>query len=98
MFGRRATLPVDINLHEVSVGEKYQQYHEAEDPNISMLENDRKDLLEQAKKNIVEAQEKPKEQYDRKHAKPEYFQVDQLVLRKDLRGRKLQEGNSESAI
>ena len=44
MFGRRATLPVDINLNDESASEKYQQYNDLEDPDISTLERDRQAL------------------------------------------------------
>ena len=62
----------------------------------TIMIGDRQRILEEAKKNIIEAQAKQKEQYDRKHAQPEYYQVDQQVLkkyftRKKTRGGKLKE-------
>ncbi len=44
--------------------------------------------LEQAKQNILEAQQKQKDNYVRKHAKPELLQVDQLALKKDFTRKK----------
>lgn len=46
-FGHRATLPVDINFHDESASEKYRNYNELEDPDISTALDDWQNLLEQ---------------------------------------------------
>ena len=92
MFGRRATLPVDINFCEHSPAEKYQEYCALDDPELSTVFDDKQQILEQAKTNILQAQAKQKAQFDRKHAKPQYFQKDQQVLKKDFTRKKTRGG------
>ena len=48
--------------------------------------------IEEAKENILSAQEKQKEVYDRKHANPEKYQVDSLVLKKNFLRKKKKGG------
>ena len=45
-------------------------------------------LLEEAKKNILCAQEKQKRDYNRRHAKPHLFTSGQLVVKKDFKRKK----------
>ena len=60
MFGRRATLPVDIDFLDDSVSERCVNYHDLPDPDVSALMSKRQGVLEQAKKNIAESQKKQK--------------------------------------
>ena len=92
MFGRRATLPVDINFCERLPAEKYQQYCALDDPDLSAVFENQQQILEEAKKKILQAQAKQKKQFDRKHAKPQYFQKDQQVLKKDFTRKKTRGG------
>ena len=92
MFGRRANLSVDINLCDKSPSEKCKTYYELEEQDTSAHLCDRQNILEQAKKNIIEAQAKQKEHYDRKHSNPDHFQVDQQVLRKDFTRKRIRGG------
>ena len=92
MFGRRATLPIDINFCEDSPTEKHQHYYAFDDPDISTLSTARQQVLEQAKTNILQAQAKQKEQFDKKHANPQCFQIDQQVLKKDFTRKKTRGG------
>ncbi len=84
MFSRKGVLPVDmINVPNCS-DELQLSYSE----DISFFQSEhaehRRLQLEAVKKNILKAQAKQKEQYDRKHHKPEVFQVGSIVLKKDF--------------
>ena len=84
MFSRKATLPVDIEFQNASPEELCKKYHSLDDPNVSSVMKEHVQRLEAAKWNILMAQQKQKSYYDKKHAKPENFQVNQLVLKKDF--------------
>jgi len=49
---------------------------------------EKRERLESVKANIVTAQKRQKEQYDRKHFNPEVFAVGALVLKKDFTHKK----------
>ena len=85
MFGRTATLPVDLDVRPAHPEQDVYQYCNMQEPNQTQLEEKRAQRLEEARANILAAQVKQKEQYDRKHAKPELFPKGQLVLKKDFR-------------
>ena len=96
MFGRRATLPIDIELRKAGPEEMLRKHlddvpvNELDD--FTRLQNERQKRLEEAKANILAAQEKQKDHYDRKHACPECYQVDALVLKKDFLRKKRKGG------
>ena len=93
MFGRRAVLPIDVELQDNSASDKCRNFFDLDDPDVSLLLSERQHLMEDAKRNIIMAQEKQKEQYDKKHsAAPGLFSVDQLVLKKDFNRRKTKGG------
>ena len=50
------------------------------------------EMLEEARSNILYAQQKQKEAYDRKHFVPECFKVGSVVLKKDFNRRKRKGG------
>ena len=52
--------------------------------------------LEEAKQNIMEAQKRQKEAFDKKHANPERYRVGQLVLKKDHTRKKRKGGKLET--
>ena len=56
------------------------------------MQAERQKLLEEAKANVVAAQKKQKELYDRKHGKHDGFKVGDLVLRENLRRKKTKGG------
>ena len=85
MFGRCATLPVDLDVRPSPPEEEVDRFNNMQEPDLIHLGEEGAERLEEAKANIVAAQEKQKTQYDRRHAKPELFQKGQLVLRKDFR-------------
>jgi hypothetical protein len=52
--------------------------------------------LEQAKANIIVAQERQKKAYDQKHSNPHVFRVGALVLKKDFTRKKRKGGKLDS--
>ena len=92
MFGRQAVLPVDISkpLNEQP------EMKEFDDNQIDLVMEERRERLEIVKENIVNAQRKQKEQYDRKHSKPEVFSIGALVWKKDFTRKKRAGGKLES--
>ena len=95
MFNRQATLPIDIEFRKALPEEVSREYHNLEEPDMAKLEEERARRLEEAKRNILEAQQKQKEVYDRKHAKPECYKIGQLVLKKDFTRKKRKGGKLE---
>ena len=92
MFNRRAAIPIDIELRKEMSKDLATGYIELPEPDPAVVEEKRKKRLEEAKENILHAQKKQKEQYDKKHAKPHLFQPGQLVLKKDFTRRKRKGG------
>ena len=85
MFGRKALLPIDVDIDDRNPDEVLQQECTDRSPaTVEQLISHRQYLLEAAKANIQKAQEKQKEQYDRKHANPNGFAIGGMVLRKDF--------------
>ena len=95
MFNRQATLPIDIEFRKALPEEVSREYHNLEEPDMAKLEEERARRLEEAKRNILEAQQKQKEMYDRKRAKPECYKIGQLVLKKDFTRKKRKGGKLE---
>ena len=96
MFGRCATLPVDLEVQPALPEEEVDNFCNMHELNLTHLREERAQRLEEAKANIVAAQVKQKAQYDRKHAKAELFQKGQLVLRKDCRWKKKKGGKLDA--
>ena len=96
MFNRRATLPIDIELRKHSSDSVVEAFLDLPEPDSSMMASARLQILEEAKQNILQAQQKQKELYDRKHAKPELFAKGQLVLKKDFTRKKRKGGKLDS--
>ena len=92
MFGRKATLPIDVELQKASPEEVCQKFYTLDEPNTSAILSEHAQRLETAKQNILVAQLKQKENYDQKHAKPERFQINQVVLKKDFTCKKTKGG------
>ena len=97
MFGRKAVIPIDLdNANEHAPPDAEEIIGHGCDPEIieTIQENTRK-RLEKAKENIVRAQQKQKEVYDRKHHQPDAYALGALVLKKTLQERN---GREESWI
>lgn len=88
MFGRKATLPIDINIQKNSKdlikGVNFEDIEE--------LNKERERRLQKAKANIVDAQRKQKKHYDTKRAKPLCYKTGALVLVKDFTRKKRKGG------
>uniref|UniRef100_A0A1X7U111 Integrase catalytic domain-containing protein n=1 Tax=Amphimedon queenslandica TaxID=400682 RepID=A0A1X7U111_AMPQE len=93
MFGCKATLPIDLDMkkdtnNEETENQDNQDLQETEEELTPMdadrLTEKRKELIEEGKLNIKEAQKKQKEVYDQKHARPEGFQIGMKVLKEDF--------------
>ena len=92
MFGRRAVLPIDIDICQDS-GVKSLSYVKnepeyAEDSQDTVLKSNIA-ILEEAKLNILQAQKKQKEHYDKKHANPLSYSISTKVIWRNQRTRKL---------
>eukprot|EP00731_Ephydatia_muelleri_P039124 Em1130g1a len=92
MFGRQAILPVDIDLQKESGDELHHKYQMLNDPDIVAVQHKHQVILEDAKKHILDAQKKQKQKYDSKCAKPNCFQVGELVMKKNFRRKKMKGG------
>ena len=78
MFARKPILPIDLLYSDANMEAK--QFDEVE-----VFLDHHKQILEAVKSNICIAQQRQKEQYDRKRSCPELFQVGSVVLKKDFR-------------
>ena len=86
MFGRSAVLPIDLKLSsDVATSLKTDQNA---DEMIEENQIHREKMMEKVKANIVAAQARQKEQYDKKHHDPEIFAEGALVLKKDMTRKK----------
>lgn len=84
MFGRKAILPIDIEVDDKQPENILAKFSEGDDfEAIQTILNNRSENNKKAKENIKRAQEKQKQIYDRKHAKPGAFTVGEKVLIKD---------------
>lgn len=85
MFGRKAVLPVDV-AGKVGIPDP------PDDADYECMMDANVKRLELVKKNILAAQQKQKQIYDRKHSIPETFAVGSTVLRKDFTRKKRKGG------
>lgn len=86
MFGRLAVLPIDLKLtSDVATLPNADQ-----NADQLMEENqiNRERMMEKVKANIIAAQARQKEQYDKKHHNPDIFTKGALVLKKDMKRKK----------
>ena len=88
MFGRKARLPIDIDVEASSASEVLECTASEYQDSVEILTMKRRKVLEEVKLNIATAQEKQKKQYDKKHAVPSAFRVGVRVLRKDFTRKK----------
>ena len=86
MFGRKAILPIDINIDEK---EPDMMLMNQEEPAIAevvdVMSEQRLKILESVKQSIQQAQIKQKHAYDKKHASKHSFEVGEMVIKKDFR-------------
>ena len=102
MFGCRGTLPINIELRKAGPEEMLRKHLDAipanEPDDFTRLQKEQQKRLEEAKANILAAQEKKKDQYDRKCACLECYQVDALVLKKDFLRKKRKGGKLDHIV
>ena len=99
MFGRKPTMPIDIDMATNPPEDRLQNCIEAGELSASQVEamaSQRQEVLQQVKANIKQAQEKQKEYYDRKHANPAAYKVGAKVLKKDFRRKKRKGGKMDT--
>ena len=98
MFGRRAVLPIELDKDTADKnGVDVETIMGARDDDAVQESLDaRQKQLEEAKTNIVAAQKKQKEIYDRKHHHPEVFSVGAVVLKKDFLRKKRKGGKLDA--
>ncbi|KAL5494269.1 hypothetical protein EMCRGX_G015566 [Ephydatia muelleri] len=70
MFGRRARLPIDVELEHQDSEDLFKAYKDLEDRPYAAAFDEHAHILEEAKGNIIAAQLRQKKAYDRKHCKP----------------------------
>ena len=89
MFGRCATLPIDLDVRAVLPAEEATNFLAMQEPDQKQYTEKRAEWLEEAKMIFfVAAQAKQKAAYDKRNAKPHLFQKGQLVLKKDFTQKK----------
>ncbi|KAL5491524.1 hypothetical protein EMCRGX_G016826 [Ephydatia muelleri] len=93
MFGRKAILPLDLDagVHQGPCNEAEVTIC-SQETEIQQKESQHKALLEEVQKNIISAQKKQKEQYDKKHSKAVFYSAGTHVLKKDFRKKKRKGG------
>lgn len=97
MFGRKAVLPIDIDVLGKEAEEKVRSCLEELSTSAAMrLTERRRHLLEQAKINILKAQEKQKRDYDLRRANPKAYEIGSKVLKKDFLRRKRAGGKMDA--
>ena len=96
MFGRRAVLPIDLEVDDRDPDDILQQQHTYQVTDLEQITSHRQELLEAAQANIKRAQDKQKDQYNKKHASPNAFVVGEKVLKKDFRRKKRAGGKMDT--
>ena len=100
MFGRKAVLPIDLDIDKCDPSDilrhqlEYNPEGSISSTAVERMMQHRQQLLEAAKANIKKQQERQKELYDRKHARPNAFAVRERVLRKDFTRKKRRDGKT----
>jgi hypothetical protein len=96
MFGRKAILPIDINVDENEPSQLINQSSDVTTTSvIQTITEQRLERIQLARDNIRVAQERQKELYDRKHAHPCAFTVGDKVLMKDITRKKRKGGKMD---
>ena len=100
MFGRKATLPVDLELRKKTSEEVLEDcFNHREDDCSDWMrreEENRRQRLELVKANIEAAQRKQKRHYDLKRAVKQQYRVGELVLLKDHTRKKRKGGKLDA--
>ena len=95
MFGRRAVLPIDVRSAAIEAVDNV--FTAVDEEMVKKMAEAQKTTLETAKMNIVTAQDKQKQTYDRKHCTSfEIYSVGSAVLKKDFTRKKRKGGKLDS--
>ena len=89
MFGCKAILPLDLDagVHQGPCNEAEVTIC-SQETEIQQKESQHEGILEEVKKNIISAQKKQKEQYDKKHSKAVFYSVCTQILKKEKKKRR----------
>ena len=83
MFGRKAVLPVEIDMEKKDGDYQIEPLStELSSSALEAITNRRQQLLGEAKENILKAQKRQKEDYDKRKANPSAYAVGSRVLKK----------------
>ena len=96
MFGRKATLPIDNDVERNDPDALVDLNAFLLTSALSSLTAHRQQLLEKAKENILKAQERQKNDYDRRRANPKVYTVGSKVLKKDFLRKKRKGGKMDA--
>ncbi|XP_065899898.1 uncharacterized protein [Dysidea avara] len=93
MFARKPVLPVDINTEKKDPDVLLTDFCKAEDPSLlNELHHAKQATLNAAKANILKAQQRQKEQYDKRNYKPGAYAVGAKMLIRDNKRKKRKGG------
>eukprot|EP00731_Ephydatia_muelleri_P007928 Em0004g266a len=92
MFGRKAVLPIELSFNDEgkTLLDDYENHDTQQDSDSChvYLTNARKEILENVKRNVMDAQRIQKRNYSRKRGKGSHFGIGDKVLKKDFRRKK----------
>lgn len=97
MFGRQAVLPVDLH-GDSNADSPPAEMKEFNDAALEEMMVKKTAQLATVKENILAAQAKQKEAYDKKHSAPEVYRVGALVLKKDFLRKKRKGGKLDHKL
>ena len=92
--GRKAVLPIDLCSGSNGADEIIE--NDVNEEAIAIMQDAKRKRLEEAKANIISAQQKQKEVYDCKHHQPEVFAIGAVVLKKDFTRKKRKGGKLDA--
>ena len=84
MFGRKAVLPIEIDIEKKDVDQQTEPFStELSSSALEAIINRRQKLLGEAKENILKAQQRQKEDYDKRKANPSAYKVGSTASTKE---------------
>ena len=93
MFGRRAQLPVDVNMEpNFDPDQRLMEFASKDDPNEDQIVAKRRKMEELVKENIEAAQTKQMKYYDEQFGASSCFSVGSTVLKKDFKRKRRRSG------
>eukprot|EP00731_Ephydatia_muelleri_P032744 Em0024g288a len=96
MFGRKAVLPIELSFNDEgkTLLDDYENHDTQQDSDSChvYLTNAKKEILENVKRNVMDAQRIQKRNYSRRRGKGSHFGIGDKVLKKDFRCKKRARG------